>query len=79
MNKPVNYTHATDELLSSYLKEISKYKILDSSEVAILISKAQQGDEKARDKIITSNLRFVVTIAKRYQNRGISYLCWMVD
>ena len=74
MNKPVIYTDANDELLSSYLKEISKYKILDSSEVAILISKAQQGDEKARDKIITSNLRFVVTIAKRYQNRGISLM-----
>lgn len=74
MNKPVIYTDTNDELLSSYLKEISKYKILDSSEVAILISKAQQGDEKARDKIITSNLRFVVTIAKRYQNRGISLM-----
>ena len=74
MNKPVIYTDTNDELLSSYLKEISKYKILDSSEVAILISKAQQGDEKAKDKIITSNLRFVVTIAKRYQNRGISLM-----
>lgn len=74
MNKPVIYTDTNDELLNSYLKEISKYKILDSSEVAILISKAQQGDEKARDKIITSNLRFVVTIAKRYQNRGISLM-----
>lgn len=74
MNKTVIYTDTNDELLNSYLKEISKYKILDSSEVAILISKAQQGDEKARDKIITSNLRFVVTIAKRYQNRGISLM-----
>ena len=74
MNKPVIYTDTNDELLNSYLKEISKYKILDSSEVAILISKAQQGDEKARDKVITSNLRFVVTIAKRYQNRGISLM-----
>lgn len=74
MNKTVIYTDTSDELLNSYLKEISKYKILDSSEVAILISKAQQGDEKARERLITSNLRFVVTIAKKYQNRGISLM-----
>lgn len=60
-----------DELLTSYLKDISKYKVLNSSEVAILVSKAQSGDEKARTELITSNLRFVVTIAKKYQNRGI--------
>jgi RNA polymerase primary sigma factor len=74
MNKTVIYTDTSDELLNSYLKEISKYKILDSSEVAILISRAQQGDEKAREQVITSNLRFVVTIAKKYQNRGVSLM-----
>ena len=71
MAKKVIYTDYKDELLNSYLRDISKYKVLDSSEVAILISKAQQGDEEARNKVITSNLRFVVTIAKQYQNRGV--------
>ena len=71
MTKKVIYTDYKDELLNSYLKDIAKYKVLDSSEVAILISKAQSGDEQARNKVITSNLRFVVTIAKQYQNRGI--------
>ena len=71
MSKKIIYTDYKDELLNSYLKDISKYKVLDSSEVAILISKAQAGDEKARSQVITSNLRFVVTIAKQYQNRGI--------
>lgn len=71
MAKKVIYTDYKDEFLSSYLRDISKYKVLDSSEVAILISKAQQGDEEARNKVITSNLRFVVTIAKQYQNRGV--------
>ena len=71
MTKKIIYTDYKDELLNSYLKDIAKYKVLDSSEVAILISKAQAGDEKARNQIITSNLRFVVTIAKQYQNRGI--------
>lgn len=71
MNKKVIYTDYKDELLNSYLKDIAKYKILNSSEVAILIPKAQSGDIEARNKLITSNLRFVVTIAKHYQNRGI--------
>lgn len=71
MSKKIIYTDYKDELLNSYLKDIAKYKILDSSEVAILIPKAQSGDIEARDKLITSNLRFVVTIAKHYQNRGI--------
>ena len=72
MTKKVIYTDYKDELLNSYLKDISKYKVLDSSEVAILISRAQEGDTEARDKVITSNLRFVVAIAKQFQNRGIS-------
>lgn len=71
MSSKIINTDYKDELLNSYLKTISKYKVLDSSEVAILISKAQAGDEKAREMVITSNLRFVVTIAKQFQNRGI--------
>ena len=71
MSKKVIFTDYKDDLLNSYLKDISKYKVLDTSEVAILISRAQQGDEDARNKVITSNLRFVVTIAKQYQNRGV--------
>lgn len=74
MSKKVIFTDYKDELLNSYLKDISKYKVLDSSEVAILVSKAQQGDMKARERLITSNLRFVVTIAKQYQNRGIALI-----
>ena len=74
MSKKVIFTDYKDELLNSYLKDISKYKVLDSSEVAILVSKAQKGDMKARERLITSNLRFVVTIAKQYQNRGIALI-----
>ena len=71
MTKKIIYTDYKDELLNSYLKDISKYKVLDSSEISVLISKAQAGDEDARTKVITSNLRFVVTIAKQFQNRGV--------
>lgn len=72
MNNKNIYIDYKDEILNSYLKDISKYKVLDSSEVAILVKKAQKGDELARNKLITSNLRFVVSIAKKYQNRGVS-------
>ncbi len=74
MNDKIIYTDYKDELLNSYLKDIAKYKVLDTSEVAFLVSRAQQGDAKARERLITSNLRFVVTIAKKYQNRGISLM-----
>ena len=41
MSKKVIFTDYKDDLLNSYLKDISKYKVLDTSEVAILISRAQ--------------------------------------
>ena len=71
MNKKVIFTDRSDSLLTTYLKDISKYKILESSEVIRLVGEAQKGSAKAREEIIKSNLRFVVTIAKQFQNRGI--------
>lgn len=74
MSKKIIYTDYKDELLNSYLRDIAKYKVLPNSEIADLILKAQQGDDIAREKVITSNLRFVVTMAKQFQNRGISLM-----
>lgn len=71
MSKKIIFTDRSDSLLTSYLKDISKYKILDSTEVTRLICEAQKGDDVAREQVIKSNLRFVVTIAKQFQNRGI--------
>ena len=71
MSKKVIFTDHSNELLTSYLRDISKYKILPQDEIACLIEKAQQGDELAKNKVIQANLRFVVTIAKQFQNRGI--------
>lgn len=71
MSKKIIFTDRSDSLLTSYLKDISKYKILDSNEVTRLICEAQKGDDVAREQVIKSNLRFVVTIAKQFQNRGI--------
>lgn len=71
MNKKIIFTDRSDSLLNSYLKDISKYQILDSSEITTLIEEAQKGDKIAKEKVIKANLRFVVTIAKQFQNRGI--------
>ena len=71
MNKKIIFTDHSNELLTSYLKDISRYKILSQDEITCLIEKAQKGDELAKNKVIQANLRFVVTIAKQFQNRGI--------
>ena len=71
MIKKVIFTDRSDSLLNAYLRDISRHKILEYSEVNELIEKAQKGDEKAREKVINSNLRFVVTVAKQFQNRGL--------
>lgn len=71
MNKKVIFTDHSNELLTSYLRDISKYKILSQDEIACLIEKAQKGDELAKNEVVQSNLRFVITIAKQFQNRGI--------
>jgi len=55
-----------------YLREIKKYPLLSKEEERELIKKAKEDDEEARDKIIRSNLRFVVSIAKGYANQGLS-------
>ena len=65
------FTDTKDPLLVAYLRDISKYKILDSSEINELIIEAQKGNNIARNKVVNSNLRFVVTIAKQFQHRGI--------
>jgi RNA polymerase primary sigma factor len=71
VSKKVIFTDHSNTLLTTYLKEISKYKILSPEEIIRLVVEAQKGDEIARDKVVKSNLRFVVTIAKQFQNRGV--------
>lgn len=71
MIKKIIFTDRSDSLLNAYLRDISRYKVLEFSEVNDLIKKAQSGDVIAREKVINANLRFVVTVAKQFQNRGI--------
>lgn len=71
MSKPIIFTDHTDPILTAYLKEISKFPIYPANEIVKFIEKAQNGDLKARDIVVRSNLRFVVTIAKQWQGRGV--------
>lgn len=60
-----------DEVLTMYLKEINKVPLLTREEEIELSKKAKKGDKAARDKMIKANLRFVVRVAKKYQNHGL--------
>lgn len=57
-----------------YLKEIGKIPLLTSDEEAEISKKVASGDEEARNKLAESNLRLVVSIAKRYVGRGLLFL-----
>ncbi|MDI3503476.1 MAG: polymerase primary sigma factor [Candidatus Cloacimonadota bacterium] len=61
-----------DRALQKYLNEISKYKTLSREEEHQLGIQARNGDTEAMNKLIQANLKFVVKIAARYQNRGLS-------
>ncbi len=60
-----------DDVLSIYLKEINSIPLLTREEEIELSQKAKNGDKAARDKMIKANLRFVVRVAKKYQNHGL--------
>jgi RNA polymerase primary sigma factor len=63
-----------DDAIKLYLREIQKTKLLTADEEKELAAKIDLGDKAARDRMIVSNLRLVVKIAKRYINRGLPFL-----
>lgn len=58
--------------LDKYLREIGKVKLLTPDEEVVLVRKIRDGDRKALETLINSNLRFVVSVAKQYQNQGLT-------
>jgi RNA polymerase primary sigma factor len=65
---------ASDDPVHLYLKEIGSYPLLSLSDEIELSRRIEQGDESARQQLAESNLRLVVSIAKRYIGRGLSFL-----
>jgi len=66
-----NSSREDASVLSFYMKELNKIPLLTREEEVDLAIKAKNGDQRAHDKMIESNLRFVVKIAKNYQNQGL--------
>lgn len=58
--------------MEKYLQEISKIRVLSPDEEASLAKKMKKGDSFAKERLILGNLRFVVSVAKQYQNHGLT-------
>lgn len=66
--------YISDAALKAYLNEIGKFPLLSEEEETELAKKIQMGDNMAREKMINSNLKLVVSIAKHYQNQEVSLM-----
>lgn len=65
------HANSEENVLSLYLKEINKVPLLTREEEDRYARLAAQGDKEAREKLLKANLRFVVNVAKKYQNQGL--------
>jgi RNA polymerase primary sigma factor len=66
--------HATTDALQLFLNEVGRYPLLTAKEEVELAKRIEHGDLEAKERMINSNLRLVVSIAKRYQGHGLSLL-----
>ena len=66
------FTNRESQSLDKYLQEIGKVDLLDADEEIKLAKMIRQGDQAALEKLTKANLRFVVSVAKQYQNQGLS-------
>jgi RNA polymerase primary sigma factor len=66
--------HATTDALQLFLNEAGRYDLLTAEEEVELAKRIERGDRQAKELMINSNLRLVVSIAKRYQGHGLSLL-----
>ena len=65
-------TNRESQSLEKYLQEIGKVDLITADEEVILAQKIKQGDQVALEKLTKANLRFVVSVAKQYQNQGLT-------
>ena len=65
-------TNRESESLDKYLQEIGKEEMLSTEEEVELAQRIRKGDQKALDRLTKANLRFVVSVAKQYQNQGLT-------
>lgn len=65
-------TNRESASLDKYLQEIGRKELISVDEEVELAQRIKQGDQAALDKLVSANLRFVVSVAKQYQNQGLS-------
>lgn len=65
-------TNRESKSLDKYLQDISKIDLITANEEVELAQKIRDGDQQALEKLTTANLRFVVSVAKQYQNQGLT-------
>ena len=65
-------TNRESESLEKYLQEIGKEELISTEEEVELAQRIRKGDHKALERLTKANLRFVVSVAKQYQNQGLS-------
>ncbi|MDE3145433.1 MAG: RNA polymerase sigma factor RpoD/SigA, partial [Bacteroidota bacterium] len=65
-------TNRESQSLEKYLQEIGKVDLISAEEEVNLAIKIKNGDQFALDRLVKSNLRFVVSVAKQYQNQGLT-------
>ena len=66
--------HEEQGALDQYLREVSRHELLTPAQEIELGHRALAGDEDAVQKLVRANLRFVISVAKKYQNRGVSLI-----
>ncbi len=71
---PMNGTDASPTVLELYLEELGRYPLLSAREEREAARSARSGGRIALDRRVQANLRFVISVAKRYRNRGLSFL-----
>lgn len=62
-----------DDVVKMHLRDVKRFPLLSPEEETEVALKAKQGDKAARDRILTSNMRFVIKIAAKYRNRGLDF------
>ncbi len=65
-------TNRESQSLDKYFREVNKLELISPEEEVYLAILIKQGDKKALDRLVKANLRFVVSVAKQYQNQGLS-------
>jgi len=65
------FIETSEDSIANYLKEVRKIDLLTPEEEVELTKKIAEGDKIAQDKLVNSNLRFVISVAKQYQGQGV--------